>query len=130
MVSKILAVSDLIVRERFMNSFCAGILKFLRLAPFDKMFKQLVTLPAKREPEIVLGRMRLVFNSITLRRTKDKLSLPQNIKILQKVELRDDERALYKRFTEEIQRGIRNIATEELSRKYSKLTLSYHLDRC
>ena len=74
-----------------------ALLAFLRIKPFDEKggFAQYIMAPFKLcDPEI-LPKLRLLVDSITLRRLKDKIDLPQRHDHLVKLDFSSDEQMLY-----------------------------------
>ena len=77
-----------------------ALMTFLRIKPFDERggFAQYIMAPFKMcDPEI-LPKLRLLVDSITLRRLKDKIDLPPRHDKLVKLDFSDEERALYEIF--------------------------------
>lgn len=78
----------------------AALLAFLRLQPFDdkNKFTQYIVAPFKLcDPEIV-PKLRVLVDSVTLRRLKDKIDLPPRTEELVKLEFSPAERKLYSIF--------------------------------
>ncbi|KAH9887104.1 SNF2 family N-terminal domain-containing protein [Xylariomycetidae sp. FL2044] len=78
----------------------AALLAFLRLTPFnDKAkFVQYITAPFKVCDPSVVPKLRLLVDSITLRRLKDKIDLPPRTDEIVKLDFSPDERRLYALF--------------------------------
>lgn len=77
-----------------------ALMTFLRIKPFDERggFAQYIMAPFKMcDPEI-LPKLRLLVDSITLRRLKDRIDLPPRHDKLVKLDFSDEERALYEIF--------------------------------
>ncbi|KAH8804971.1 SNF2 family N-terminal domain-containing protein [Xylogone sp. PMI_703] len=77
-----------------------SLLAFLRIKPFDDKggFAQYIMAPFKNcDPEI-LPKLRLLVDSITLRRRKDKIDLPPRHDHLVRLDFSDEERAIYEIF--------------------------------
>ena len=77
-----------------------ALMTFLRIKPFDERggFAQYIMAPFKMcDPEI-LPKLRLLVDSITLRRLKDRIDLPPRHDKLVKLDFSDEERALYEVF--------------------------------
>ncbi|KAL3418264.1 SNF2 family DNA-dependent ATPase [Phlyctema vagabunda] len=77
-----------------------ALMTFLRIKPFDEKggFAQYIMAPFKMcDPEI-LPKLRLLVDSITLRRLKDRIDLPSRHDHLVKLEFNNDERKLYEVF--------------------------------
>jgi SNF2 family DNA or RNA helicase len=74
-----------------------ALMAFLRIKPFDERqgFSQYIMSPFKLcDPEI-LPKLRLLVDSITLRRLKDRINLPARHDHLVKLDFSDEERAIY-----------------------------------
>ncbi|KAI1386263.1 SNF2 family N-terminal domain-containing protein [Hypoxylon trugodes] len=83
----------------------AALLAFLRLKPFDEKskFTQYITAPFKVcDPEIV-PKLRILVDSITLRRLKDKIDLPPRTDEIVRLEFSPAERKLYDLFEKNAQ---------------------------
>ncbi|KAI0150430.1 SNF2 family N-terminal domain-containing protein [Xylariaceae sp. FL1272] len=83
----------------------AALLAFLRLKPFDEKgkFTQFITTPFKVcDPEIV-PKLRVLVDSVTLRRLKDKIDLPPRTDHLIKLDFSPSERKLYSLFEKNAQ---------------------------
>ncbi|OTB03299.1 hypothetical protein M426DRAFT_321866 [Hypoxylon sp. CI-4A] len=83
----------------------AALLAFLRLKPFDDRakFTQYITAPFKVcDPEIV-PKLRILVDSITLRRLKDKIDLPPRKDEIVRLEFSQSERKLYEIFEKNAQ---------------------------
>ncbi|RDW79772.1 hypothetical protein BP6252_04410 [Coleophoma cylindrospora] len=77
-----------------------ALMTFLRIKPFDEKggFAQYIMAPFKMcDPEI-LPKLRLLVDSITLRRLKDKIDLPKRHDHLVKLDFNPEERRLYEIF--------------------------------
>lgn len=74
-----------------------ALIKFLRIKPFDEKggFSQHILAPCKNADPDILPKLRLLVDSITLRRLKDRIDLPQRYDRIVKLEFSKDERALY-----------------------------------
>lgn len=78
-----------------------ALMAFLRIKPFDERggFAQYIMAPFKMcDPEI-LPKLRLLVDSITLRRLKDRIDLPPRQDKLVKLKFDDEERAIYEIFS-------------------------------
>ncbi|RKF54362.1 DNA repair protein RAD5A [Golovinomyces cichoracearum] len=74
-----------------------ALMSFLRIKPFDEKggFAQFIMAPFKMcDPEI-LPKLRLLVDSITLRRLKDRIDLPPRYDRLVKLDFSDEERIIY-----------------------------------
>ncbi|TRX98329.1 hypothetical protein FHL15_000974 [Xylaria flabelliformis] len=90
----------------------AALLAFLRLKPFDEKgkFTQYITAPFKMcDPEIV-PKLRVLVDSVTLRRLKDKIDLPPRTDQLIKLEFSSNERKLYQLFEQNAQDKVQVLA--------------------
>ncbi|KAG4220947.1 hypothetical protein PC116_g30574, partial [Phytophthora cactorum] len=90
----------------------AALLAFLRLKPFDEKskFTQYITAPFKVcDPEIV-PKLRILVDSITLRRLKDKIDLPPRTDEIVRLEFSPSERKLYEVFEKNAQDKVQVLA--------------------
>ncbi|TGJ88287.1 hypothetical protein E0Z10_g413 [Xylaria hypoxylon] len=90
----------------------AALLAFLRLKPFDEKgkFTQHITAPFKMcDPEIV-PKLRVLVDSVTLRRLKDKIDLPPRTDHLIKLDFSPNERKLYQLFEQNAQDKVQVLA--------------------
>ncbi|KAI1823124.1 SNF2 family N-terminal domain-containing protein [Xylaria intraflava] len=90
----------------------AALLAFLRLKPFDEKgkFTQYITAPFKMcDPEIV-PKLRVLVDSITLRRLKDKIDLAPRTDQLVKLDFSPNERKLYQLFEQNAQDKVQVLA--------------------
>ncbi|KAI2635247.1 SNF2 family N-terminal domain-containing protein [Xylaria nigripes] len=90
----------------------AALLAFLRVKPFDEKgkFTQYITAPFKMcDPEIV-PKLRILVDSITLRRLKDKIDLAPRTDHLVKLEFSANERKLYQLFEQNAQDKVQVLA--------------------
>jgi SNF2 family DNA or RNA helicase len=87
----------------------AALLAFLRLKPFDEKskFQQYIIQPFKMaEPEIV-PKLRVLIDTITLRRLKDKIHLPPRTDEVIRLEFTPEERRIYDWFAKTAQERVR-----------------------
>lgn len=90
----------------------AALLAFLRLRPFDEKgkFTQYITTPFKMcDPEIV-PKLRVLVDSVTLRRLKDKIDLAPKTDHLIKLDFSPNERKLYQLFEQNAQDKVQVLA--------------------
>lgn len=90
----------------------AALLAFLRLKPFDEKgkFTQHITAPFKMcDPEIV-PKLRVLVDSVTLRRLKDKIDLAPKTDYLIKLDFSPNERKLYQLFEQNAQDKVQVLA--------------------
>ncbi|KAK5628369.1 hypothetical protein RRF57_004084 [Xylaria bambusicola] len=90
----------------------AALLAFLRLKPFDEKgkFTQYITAPFKMcDPEIV-PKLRVLVDSVTLRRLKDKIDLPERTDHLIRLDFSPNERKLYQLFEQNAQDKVQVLA--------------------
>ncbi|KAJ9490050.1 hypothetical protein VN97_g3210 [Penicillium thymicola] len=80
-----------------------SVTKFLRIAPYDQrsQFSQHVTSPVKNGDPNVLARLRVLVDSFTLRRVKDKINLPPRRDNVIKLEFTEEEQQLHDFFRAE-----------------------------
>ena len=92
-----------------------ALIKFLRMKPFDEKgrFAQFILSPFKTaDPEIV-PKLRLLVDSITLRRLKDRIDLPGRRDEIVRLPFAEDEKVLYDWFAKDSQNKLRVIANEQ-----------------
>jgi SNF2 family DNA or RNA helicase len=77
-----------------------SLIKFLRIKPFDSKgaFAQYILAPFKTADPEILPKLRLLVDSITLRRLKENIDLPPRKDSLIRLEFTKEERELYKVF--------------------------------
>ena len=88
-----------------------ALMTFLRIKPFDERggFSQYIMAPFKMcDPEI-LPKLRLLVDSITLRRLKDRINLPPRQDKLVKLNFSDEERVIYEIFAKNAQDRVKVI---------------------
>ncbi|KAJ5508331.1 hypothetical protein N7527_010474 [Penicillium freii] len=80
-----------------------SVTKFLRIAPYDQrsQFSQHVSSPVKNGDPNVLARLRVLVDSFTLRRVKDKIDLPPRSDNVIKLEFTEEEQQLHDFFRAE-----------------------------
>ncbi|KAI1258396.1 SNF2 family N-terminal domain-containing protein [Xylariaceae sp. FL1019] len=83
----------------------AALLAFLRLKPFDEKgkFTQFITTPFKVCDTGIVPKLRVLVDSVTLRRLKDKIDLPPRTDQLIKLDFSPSERKLYSLFEKNAQ---------------------------
>ncbi|KAI9760391.1 MAG: RNA polymerase II mediator complex subunit [Chaenotheca gracillima] len=92
-----------------------ALLKFLQLKPFDTKggFSQFILSPFKQgDPEVPL-KLRVLVDSVTLRRLKDKIDLPPRKDQIVRLQFSDDERNMHEIFLRDSQLKIGVIAGEK-----------------
>lgn len=82
-----------------------ALIKFLRIKPFDEgnNFSQFISTPLRTGDPDAIPKLRLLVDSITLRRLKDKVDLPERVELVVKLQMSDPERKLYDFFTRDAQ---------------------------
>lgn len=77
-----------------------ALIKFLRIKPFDQSgtFAHYITTPLRTGNSEAIPKLRLLVDTITLRRLKDKLDLPPRREMVVMVSMSDAERNLYEQF--------------------------------
>ncbi|PFH59582.1 hypothetical protein XA68_12126 [Ophiocordyceps unilateralis] len=96
----------------------AALLSFVRLHPFDERLKfyRYIVEPFKAcDPEIV-PKLRVLVDTITLRRLKDKIDLPPREDLVVKLDFNAEERALYDLFARDAQDRVKVLAGPNTSR--------------
>lgn len=73
-----------------------ALIKFLRIKPFDKNgFTQFILAPFKNADPEILPKLRLLVDSITLRRLKDRIDLPPRHDLIIRLQFSEEEAELY-----------------------------------
>ncbi|KAL8696301.1 MAG: hypothetical protein Q9201_007730 [Fulgogasparrea decipioides] len=92
-----------------------ALIKFLRVKPFSEKggFSQYILSPFKMADPEVLPKLRLLVDSITLRRLKDRIDLPGRIEQIVRLKFTKDEEKLYEWFAKDSDRRVRIIARAE-----------------
>jgi SNF2 family DNA or RNA helicase len=77
-----------------------ALIRFLRIKPFDEPgnFQSYIIAPFKNANENVLQHLRLLVDSITLRRLKDRVGMTPRNEYYETLEFSDEERQLYGHF--------------------------------
>jgi SNF2 family DNA or RNA helicase len=80
-----------------------ALIKFLRIHPFDERgkFAQFILAPFKNADPDILPKLRLLVDSITLRRLKDKIDLPPRHDQIVRLKFSEDEQLLYNWFAKD-----------------------------
>ncbi|KAI9750677.1 MAG: hypothetical protein M1815_001659 [Lichina confinis] len=80
-----------------------ALIKFLRISPFDEKggFAQFILSPFKNADPEILPKLRLLVDSITLRRLKDRIDLPQRHDRIVRLRFDPAEQALYDLFAKD-----------------------------
>ena len=80
-----------------------ALIKFLRIKPFDDptAFVQYIMTSFKLKDQTALQKLRLLVDSFTLRRLKDKIALPPRHEVTEELEFSPDEAALHNWFTKD-----------------------------
>jgi SNF2 family DNA or RNA helicase len=74
-----------------------ALIKFLRVKPFDEKngFSQYILSPFKNADPEILPKLRILVDSFTLRRLKDRIDLPAREDIIERLEFTPEEREVY-----------------------------------
>lgn len=83
----------------------AALLAFLRIKPFDDRtkFNQYIVAPFKLCDPNIVPKLRILVDTITLRRQKDKIDLPKRHDMIVKLQFSSDERRMYAAFEKDAQ---------------------------
>lgn len=83
----------------------AALLAFLRIKPFDDRtkFNQYIVAPFKLCDPNIVPKLRILVDTITLRRQKDKIDLPKRYDTIVKLQFSSDERRMYDAFEKDAQ---------------------------
>ncbi|KAL8696383.1 MAG: hypothetical protein Q9224_002823 [Gallowayella concinna] len=92
-----------------------ALIKFLRIKPFSEKggFSQHILAPFKMADPEILPKLRLLVDSITLRRLKDRIDLPGRKDQIVRLRFAPDEEKLYEWFAKDSDRRMRIIASEQ-----------------
>lgn len=92
-----------------------ALIKFLRVYPFNEKggFSQFILSPFKNADPEILPKLRLLVDSITLRRLKDRIDLPARHDAIVRLEFSDEEKQLYEWFAKDSQAKVKIIANEQ-----------------
>ncbi|GME41987.1 SNF2-related protein [Neofusicoccum parvum] len=90
-----------------------ALIKFLRIKPFDDKggFTQYILTPFKNADPEILPKLRILVDSITLRRLKDRIDLPTRHDHLVRLEFSTEERKLYEFFAKDTQARMASITS-------------------
>ena len=94
-----------------------ALIKFLRIKPFDEKngFTQFILSPFKNADPEILPKLRLLVDSITLRRLKDKIDIPPRNDQLIRLDFSDEERLLYDLFAKDSAQKVRAVTSDRKS---------------
>ncbi|KAI4180146.1 MAG: hypothetical protein LQ346_007047 [Caloplaca aetnensis] len=92
-----------------------ALIKFLRVKPFSERggFSQYIMGPFKMADPEILPKLRLLVDSITLRRLKDRIDLPDRKDQIVRLNFTPEEEKLYEWFAKDSDRRVRIIASEQ-----------------
>ena len=92
-----------------------ALIKFLRIAPFNEKgaFTQFILTPFKNADPEILPKLRLLVDSITLRRLKDRIDLPDRHDLIVRLKFSDEELVLYQWFEKDSANKMKVIASEK-----------------
>ena len=92
-----------------------ALIKFLRIKPFNDKggFAQFILSPFKNADPEILPKLRLLVDSITLRRLKDRIDLPGRYDQIVRLPFSEDEQVLYDWFAKDSQNKLRVIANDQ-----------------
>ncbi len=92
-----------------------ALIKFLRIKPFNEKggFSQFILSPFKNADPEILPKLRLLVDSITLRRLKDRIDLPGRTDQIVRLRFSEDENTLYEWFAKDSQNKLQIIAGEQ-----------------
>ena len=93
-----------------------ALIKFLRIKPFSDKggFAQFILSPFKNADPEILPKLRLLVDSFTLRRLKDRINLPGRHDQIVRLKFSDEESRLYDWFAKDSQNKLKIIANEQL----------------
>ena len=90
-----------------------SLLRFIRLAPFDMHFRSTIIAPFKMAEPNVIPKLRMLVDSVTLRRTKERLNLPKRLDLHYKLRFREEEEKMYRWFAVEARMKIKAMGLQE-----------------
>lgn len=92
-----------------------ALIKFLRIQPFNEKggFAQFILSPFKNADPDILPKLRLLVDSITLRRLKDRIDLPDRHDSIVRLEFSEEEKSLYDWFAKDSQNKLKIIASDQ-----------------
>ncbi|KAI9684348.1 MAG: hypothetical protein M1829_002158 [Trizodia sp. TS-e1964] len=92
-----------------------ALFKFLRIKPFDDKggFTQFILSPFKNADPEILPKLRLLVGSVTLRRLKDRINLPQKHDRIVRLQFSPEEQLLYDWFHKDSNNKMRVVASEQ-----------------
>jgi SNF2 family DNA or RNA helicase len=92
-----------------------SLIKFLRIKPFDEKgaFAQYILAPFKTADPEILPKLRLLVDSITLRRLKDNIDLPGRQDLILRLDFSKEEQDLYKIFVADSRSKMQVLAGNE-----------------
>ncbi|KAK1699732.1 SNF2 family domain-containing protein [Colletotrichum godetiae] len=90
----------------------AALLQFVRLKPFDdrNKFNRFIVDPFKACDTEIVPKLRVLVDSVTLRRLKDKINLPPRSDHIVKLDFTDEEREVYNLFEKNAQDRVKVLA--------------------
>ncbi|KAI9830944.1 MAG: hypothetical protein M1819_005327 [Sarea resinae] len=94
-----------------------ALIKFLRVKPFDEKsgFTQFILSPFKNADPEILPKLRLLVDSFTLRRLKDRIDLPPRHNQIARLEFSPEEQQLYEWFAKDSDNAMRVVASGKKS---------------
>ena len=92
-----------------------ALIKFLRIKPFDEKngFTQFILTPFKNADPEILPKLRLLVDSITLRRLKDRIDIPPRHDQLVRLDFSDEEKMLYDLFAKDSAQKVRAVTGDK-----------------
>lgn len=93
-----------------------ALVKFLRVKPFNDKggFAQFILTPFKMADPEILPKLRLLVDTITLRRLKDKIDLPPHHDHIVRLQFSEDEKKLYQWFARDSDQKMKIIARDSV----------------
>jgi hypothetical protein len=88
------------------------------LSPFDREFRQLLVAPFKLADPTIIPKLRMLVDSVTLRRTKEKLDLPKRMDAMIEVQLNPEESRLYNWFATDVRRRAKQMSSQQVGKNY------------
>ncbi|KAL9131595.1 MAG: hypothetical protein Q9217_000483 [Psora testacea] len=93
-----------------------ALIKFLRIKPFSDKggFAQFILTPFKNADPEILPKLRILVDSFTLRRLKDRIDLPGRHDQIVRLQFREEERRLYEWFSKDSQSKVKLLANDQV----------------
>jgi SNF2 family DNA or RNA helicase len=90
-----------------------ALIKFLRIRPFEDKgaFTKFFLTPFKQADPTIMPKFRLLIDSVTIRRTKDRIDLPERIDQIVRLDFSGSEKKIYQFFVNDSARRMKAVTT-------------------